>query len=102
MRAAKIIRIGCAVIFLGGLAGIIASSIAGNNEGFVLTFGSITAIAALILIAVSAVTNRTKIDVFTDADAEKLESQIVSLVEQGADETAVRALVREALNIGNH
>ncbi len=100
MRAAKFIRVGCAVIFLGGLAGIIASSIAGNNEGFVVTFGSITAVAALVLIAVSAVTNRTQIDVFADADAERLESQIVAVIEQGADEAAVRALVREALNIG--
>ena len=79
-----------------------ASSIAGNNEGFVLTFGSITAMAALILIAVSAVTNRDQIDVFEEADAERLESQILSLVERGADETSVRALVREALNIGRH
>ena len=102
MKVARRIRVACATIFLSGLAGIIASSIAGNNEGFVLTFGSITAMAALILIAVSAVTNRDQIDVFEEADAERLESQILSLVERGADETSVRALVREALNIGRH
>ena len=79
----------------------IASSAAGNNEGFVLTFGIITAIAAVILIVVSAVTNRERIDVFEDAIAEKLEAQIDDLVAGGADETKLRALIRDALRAGS-
>lgn len=101
MNSTKLIRITCAGTFLGGLAGIIASSAAGNNEGFVLTFGIITAIAAVVLIVVSAVTNRERIDVFEDAIAEKLEAQIDDLIAGGADETKLRALIRDALRAGS-
>ena len=55
----------------------------------------------MILIVVSAVTNRERIDVFEDAIAEKLEAQIDDLVAGGADETKLRALIRDALRAGS-
>jgi hypothetical protein len=100
MKTARWIRRGCATIFVGGLAGIIASSAAGNNEGYVLTFGLTTAVAALILIAITAVSARERIDVFDEAIAEGLESQISEIVASGADEQKVRKLVRDAIRAG--
>jgi hypothetical protein len=90
---------GCAAVFVCGIAGIIVSSIAGNNNGIVITIGGCVTLAAVVLIAVSAVTTRGRIDVFEDADAEQLESQIGSLVTAGADETKIRALVRDAMRL---
>ena len=99
MTSIKIFRWACAVTFVCGLAGIIVSSIAGNNEGWVLTFGMITAIAAIILIAVTATTSTKRIDVFNEIEAERVELRIRQLVEAGANEVEVRALVRDALNL---
>ncbi len=89
----------CAAIFVCGIAGLIISSIAGNNEGIVLTIGGCTALAAIVLIAVSSATARERIEVFEDADAERLEEQVSSLVDGGADEVAVRSLVRDAMRL---
>ncbi len=86
-------------MFVAGLAGIIVTSIVNNNNALVLTFGGCMTLAAVVLIAVSAVTSRDRIDVFVDAEAEVLESRIDALVAGGADETAVRALVRDAMRL---
>jgi len=88
------------VIWVGGIAGMIVSSINGNNNGWVATFGLATAAASVVLLAVSAATNRDRIDVFEEADAERLEAQISDVVSQGADEESVRALVRDAMRFG--
>ena len=98
--ALRLIKIVCFGLFLAGIPAIIVSSIAGNNEGWVLTFGMITAVAALILIAVSSVTTNKRIDAFNDALAEQVEGQIGALVSSGAKEDTVRKLVRDAINLG--
>ncbi len=98
----RIIRISCAIIFLGGLVGIIVSSIAGNNEGVVLTFGIAISVAAVVLIAVSATTTKERLDVFEDAVAEQLEARITYLVTAGANEEEVRSLVRDSIRIGRN
>ena len=54
---------------------MIVSSINGNNNGWVVSFGIATAIASLILLAVAASTNTARIDVFEEADAEVLEGR---------------------------
>ena len=95
----RLIRTLCFGAFLAGLPAIIVSSIRGNNEGWVLTFGMITAIAAIILIAVTATTSTKRIDVFNEIGAERVELRIRQLVEAGANEVEVRALVRDALNL---
>jgi len=87
-------------VFVGGIAGLIISSIAGNNEGVVLTIGIATAVAALVLLAVSTVTAKEHIEVFDEARAEALEHDVQALVAAGAQEHAVRALVRRAMQIG--
>ena len=97
MVAARILRPVCAVIFVVGIAGIIVTSVNGNNAGWVLSIGMVTAIAALVLIAVTATSQRPRIDVFDDAIAERIEQRVQLLVSQGASEEEARALVRDAL-----
>jgi len=93
-------RGGAAVVWVAGIAGMIASSINGNNNGWVVSFGCMTALAALCLFSATAAIRRDRIDVFEEADAERLEDQVQALVAAGADETAVRDLVRDAMRLG--
>ena len=95
----RLIRSTCFALFLAGIPALIVSSIRGNNEGWVLTFGMITAIAATILMAVSATTSTTKLDAFEEVAAERVEMRIRQLIEAGADESEVRALVRETIDL---
>ena len=97
--AIKIIKAICFTIFISGIPALIISSIAGNNEGWVLTFGMVTAIAALILISVSAVTAKKRIDSFDEVIAERIEQRVRTLVDAGASESDVRALVRDAIEL---
>ena len=96
----RTLRTICAAIFVCGIAGLIVSSVAGNNTGTVLTVGVTTAIAAIALLAASAVTRREPIDAFEEADAERLGSRVQFLIDAGAPESDVRNLVREAMRIG--
>ncbi len=96
----RVLRTLCAVVFVCGIAGLIISSVAGNNNGVVLTIGMTTAVAAIALLAASSVARREPIDAFEEADAERLESQVQGLVEAGAAETEVRNLVRDAMRLG--
>ena len=93
----RVLRPACGVIFVAGIAGIIVTSINGNNAGWVLSIGMVTAIAALVLIAVTATSQRPRIDVFDDAIAERIEQRVQLLVSQGASEEEARALVRDAV-----
>ena len=98
--ALRVIRILCVIVFVGGIAGLIISSIAGNNVGVVTTIGLITSLAAIVLLTASTVANRQRIDAFNDALAEQVEGQIGALVTGGAKEDTVRKLVRDAINLG--
>jgi hypothetical protein len=95
----RVLRPVCGVIFVSGIAGIIVTSINGNNAGWVLTIGMVTAVAAVVLIAVTAALPRPRIDVFDDVVAERIEQRIAALVAAGADEAEARALVRDALEM---
>jgi Na+/melibiose symporter-like transporter len=97
--ALRLIRSLCFTLFVAGIPALIVSSIRGNNEGWVLTFGMITAIAAIILIAVSATTSTKRIDAFDEVVAERVEQRIRTLVEAGANETEVRSLVRDTIDL---
>lgn len=77
-----------------GIGGMIAGSIADNN-GTAITFGLVTAVAALCLIVVNAVTSPPD-----ESVAEDVEARIGRLVAAGADETEVRDLVRQASRLG--
>jgi hypothetical protein len=59
----------------------------------------VTAVAALILMAVSATTATRRLDVFDDVMAERVEQRIRTLVEAGADETDIRQLVRDTIDL---
>ena len=87
-------------MFVSGIAGLIISSIAGNNVGVVTTIGLITSLAAVVLLTASTVANRQRIDAFNDALAEQVEAQIGALVSSGAKEDTVRKLVRDSINLG--
>ncbi|MSO59147.1 MAG: hypothetical protein EXQ63_02350 [Ilumatobacteraceae bacterium] len=78
---------------------MIISSIRGNNEGYVVSFGLITAIAAIILITAAATTKNPRIDVFTDVLAEKIELRVNELITQGANEDTARQLVRQTIDL---
>jgi hypothetical protein len=98
--ALRVIRILCVIVFVSGIAGLIISSIAGNNVGVVTTIGLITSLAAVILLTASTVANRQRLDAFNDVLAEQVEAQITSVVASGAKEETVRKLVRDAINLG--
>ena len=98
--AVRVIRAVGSVCFVGGIAGMIVASLADNNIGAVLTAGIISAIAAIVLLAVSTVVAQRRLAEFDDADAELLEHGIRRLADSGADESAVRDLVRRAIDLG--
>jgi hypothetical protein len=98
--ALRLIRIACAVTFVAGIAGMIITSVNGNNEGYVITIGMTTAVAALVLIAASATGAPSEIEVFDDVRAERLEGEVQALLADGADESQVRGLVRDAIRLG--
>ena len=50
----KAFRIVCALIFVGGIVTMIVTSIASNNMGVMITTGLVTAVAAIVLLAVSS------------------------------------------------
>ena len=69
MVALRRIRVLCGVIFVSGIAGLIISSIAGNNVGVVTTIGLITSLAAIVLLTASTIAANKRIDAFDDAAA---------------------------------
>lgn len=87
------------VVFLGGIAGMVVGSVMDNN-GTAVTFGLVTAAAAVCLILGTALSTGQPADRFDDDLAQEVESRIVRLVEGGADEEDVRALVRDAVVLG--
>ena len=98
--ALRNIRIICSIIFVAGIAGMIITSIAGNNVGLVNTIGGTTAISALVLLVATISANTTRPEVFDDAAAERLELKIAALTKSGADEKELRELVRLATQLG--
>ncbi|UDY36925.1 hypothetical protein [Dermatobacter hominis] len=95
----KIVRRLVLVVFVGGIAGMIVGSIADNN-GIAITFGLVTAVAAICLMLVTSVTSRDQGVTFDEGRAEEMESRIQDLVAGGADEDRVRSLVRDAVLLG--
>ncbi|MEX1217387.1 MAG: hypothetical protein WEA11_02565 [Acidimicrobiales bacterium] len=95
------------VIFIAGIGGMIVGSILDSN-GFAITFGLITAIAALALVLVTQVSPPGSLTKpgkpeppFVDEElAADLETRISTLVANGADETALRKLVGRAIELG--
>jgi multisubunit Na+/H+ antiporter MnhB subunit len=96
--SAKAVRRAVVAVFVLGVAGIIAFSISDDPDA-ALASGLLTAAAAVVLIAVTAVTTpRRAAD--PEALAERLEDRVSALVAAGADEAEVRRLVRDAVALG--
>jgi hypothetical protein len=95
----RIVRRLVLVVFVGGIAGMIVGSIADNN-GTAITFGLITAVAAVCLILVTSVSTTPASVHFDESRAREMEARIQELVDRGADEQAVRDLVRDAVVLG--
>ncbi|CAN5572980.1 hypothetical protein BH10ACT2_BH10ACT2_05800 [soil metagenome] len=91
----------CTAVFALGIAGIIVATINGNNPGIILSIGLAIVLAAVALLTTAAVASNRRIPVFDEAAGEKLERLIAGLVAQGADEAAVRDLVRETRRLGD-
>ena len=83
------------VVAAAGIPGIIAGSVA-ENDAVSITFGSVTVVAAIALILVTAATSAPT----ADAIGAAVEGRIRGLVEAGAEESQVRALVRDAVALG--
>lgn len=103
----RIIRRVVLLVFVVGIGGMIGGSIADNN-GIAITFGLITAVAALGLVLITSVSPPGALDGSADADradaderlATDVEARIDALVADGADERAVRRLVGRAVELG--
>lgn len=98
--ALKRIRVLCALIFVAGIGGIIATSIISNNNGGILAIGLVTSIAAVVLLTASTIATNKHIDAFDEVAAEQLERQVAALVASGADEDALREAIRAAIELG--
>jgi hypothetical protein len=85
-------------VAVAGIAGMIGTSIADSGDG-ALVFGFVTAAAALALVSTTAVTNRGSAR-GADELAEDVEAGVEVLLAAGAEERAVRALVRAAVQLG--
>lgn len=96
------------MVFVAGIGGMIAGSIADSN-GVAITFGLITAVAAIGLILVSSVAppgslrradpnNEAGVPV-VEATAADVEARVEALVAAGADEIAVRQLVQRSIDL---
>lgn len=99
-RALRTVRIVCALGFVGGIAGMIVTSIAGNDVGVVTTIGLLAAMCAVVLIVATSVAGTPRPSEFDEALIEDVERRVAELVASGAPETAVRRLVRQAIELG--
>lgn len=96
----RIIRIASAIVFVASIAGLIISSVNGNNEGWVLSIGMVSAVTAIILVVASAVASTTRHPDFSDVLAESIEQRIQRLVAAGADEAEVREVAKMSVKLG--
>jgi hypothetical protein len=102
----RLVRWVVQAVFVLGIAGMIVGSIADSN-GLAITFGLITAVAALGLVLVTSVSPPGSLTKQGPAHREvderlasDLEVRIDALVTDGANEDAVRKLVGRAIEMG--
>lgn len=95
----RLVRTAVFLVGAGGIAGMIAGSIADNN-GVAITFGLVVAAAALVLVVATAINPARPLGTYDETVATSVESRVQSLVDAGADEASVRALVRDAVTLG--
>ena len=88
-------------VCVAGIAGMIVSSIADNTNA-AMTFGLVTAVAVLCLMVATAVTGGAKVGAESHLAllSDQVEERVEGLIADGADEEAVRDLVRSAVRLG--
>jgi hypothetical protein len=101
----RVLRWAVVAICVVGIAGMIIGSIADNNNGVVVTFGLITAVSIIVLMAVATTARSLEAKQAAAAEvdqvlAEEVEARVQGLVSAGADEAAVRDLVGKAVRLG--
>lgn len=83
-----------------GIAGMIATQIAEEND-LTVAIGLFTSAAVVVLLAVTSVTARRsgppRVD---ERQAAALEEQVQALLADGADEAVVRSVVQAAIRLG--
>jgi len=110
MRRTTAIRVVVLVVCATGIVGMIVTS-ATKHNGAAVTFGLITAVAVICQMVATTVLNEASgtpgaplgpaaAPTAAEADAARLEEGIGALVAAGADEAAVRDLVRRAVRLG--
>jgi hypothetical protein len=100
--ALRTLRLVVVVICAAGIVGMIVASVAGNNNGWVVTCGLVTAVSILVLMAF-ATANRAdgaREAAPDDALAATVEQRIVDLTATGVSESDLRDLVRDAVRLG--
>jgi hypothetical protein len=100
----RVLRWAVIAICVVGIAGMIIGSIADNNNGVVVTFGLITAVSIIVLMAVATTARsleakQTAAAEVDEALAEEIEARVQALVAAGADEASVRDLVGKATRL---
>jgi hypothetical protein len=98
MSAAAAVRRAVLAVFVGGIAGMIVSSIR-DATGAALSFGLVTAAGALCLFVATAVAGGGA-PPDPEAQAARVELLVGEVVAAGADEAQVRRLVGEAVKLG--
>ncbi len=101
----RVLRWAVIAICVVGIAGMIIGSIADNNNGVVVTFGLITAVSIIVLMAVATTARglearQSAAAEVDEALAEEIEAKVQALVTAGADEASVRDLVGKAVRLG--
>ena len=98
--APSVVRGAALVLCVTGIAGMIVLSIA-DSIGGAITFGVVGAVGALSLLLVGALVPAVEAAASADeAMAAEVEDRVQGLVAAGADEDAVRAAVRAAVDLG--
>lgn len=95
---ARTVRALTAGICAVGIAGMIGGAVAAST-GAALTFGLVTATAVLCSIVATAVSG-ARPGTSGRGDPRRVEDLVRALVDSGADEAEVRALVAEARRLG--
>lgn len=98
MLSARAVRRIVLAVCVVGIAGMIAGSVADDND-VALAFGLLTAAAVACLMVATAVGGGTG-GTLDDAQARRVEGLVEDLVAGGADEARLRALVAEAVRLG--
>jgi hypothetical protein len=110
MRRTSAIRIAVLVVCAVGIVGMIVTS-ATKHNGAAITFGLITAVAVVCQMVATTVLDEARgapgaplgpgaAPSRAEAGAAQVEERVNDLVAAGADEAAVRELVRHAVRLG--